>query len=338
MSKTAAALGLARTSGVTTVMKVILDMDTGIDDAIAIVLALNSPELEVLAITTVAGNAAVPECTRNSLLLLELLGPPRCPLVATGADEPISKRLTTAVEVHGEDGLGGKAGSLPTPRSSAGSVHGAKLLRDLAWMHPDEITLVTTGPLTNVAMLAMWDPDTFTSFRRVIVMGGAFDVPGNTGPVAEFNVYVDPEAANIVLRFAPSLTLLPLDVTTTSPLKRETLDQYLDPSRKPKKRPGRNLAAILHRALDQYMRFQESESGLDGGFMHDPLAVAAAIAPGIIETTEAHVDVEPHGRQRGRTTRYAPSEGPSVEVATAVDGVVFQELLRDRVLKPVFKG
>jgi purine nucleosidase len=317
----------------------VLDMDTGIDDAVAIALAAGSPEADVLAITSVAGNAPVELCTRNCLLLNELLG---CDaIVAAGASRPLVKDLLTAQEVHGADGLGGHAGSLPEPAKSAIDEPAHELLTRLPEEHPDEVTLITTGPLTNIALALRANPRALASYARIITMGGAFDVPGNTGPVAEFNFYVDPEAAALVLGSGLNITLVPLDATTGAVLTRSTLEAHERARGLPADRPRRNSAEILHRAIDHYMEFQFDESGLDGGYMHDPLAVAAALVPGVLETRDLSVDVIVDGPDRGRTVRrsvqaHAAAAGRGVHVAFNHDDDVFKRLLEERVLRPVF--
>lgn len=320
-------------------MKIILDMDTGVDDAVAIALALGSPDADVMAITSVAGNVPLELCTRNCLLLNELMGGKA--VVAAGAAGPLAKRLLTASEVHGADGLGGYRGSLPEPATLPTDEPAHALLTRLPTEHPGEITLVTTGPLTNVALALRAEPEAVASYARIISMGGAFEVPGNTGPVAEFNIYVDPEAAGEVLRSGLDITLVPLDATTGAVLKRTAIEEREHSSRLPAVRPGRDLAAVLYRALDHYMGFQFDESGLDGGYMHDPLAVAAALDPGILTTKDILVDVVTRGPDRGRTVgapvqRNAATDGRGVHVAFGHDGGAFRRMIEERVLRPVF--
>jgi len=320
-------------------MKIVMDMDTGIDDAIAIALAVGSPEAELLAITSVAGNAPVELCTRNCLLLNELLGSDA--VVAAGSDRPLVKNLLTAQEVHGADGLGGHAGSLPEPTTSPTDEPAFELLTRLPEEHRGEITLVTTGPLTNIALALRTNPDAVAAYARIIVMGGAFDTPGNTGTVAEFNIYVDPEAAAVVFGSGLDITLVPLDATTGAVLMRSALSAHERARGLPRERPGRDVAAILHRAIDHYMDFQFDESGLDGGYMHDPLAVAAALVPDILQTRDMCVDVVMNGPDRGRTVRaptqaHAAAQGRGVHVAFGHDDGAFIQLLEERVLRPVF--
>ncbi|MEA3409339.1 MAG: nucleoside hydrolase, partial [Candidatus Eisenbacteria bacterium] len=310
-----------------------------IDDAIAMALAAGSPEVELLAVTSVAGNAPVELCTRNCLLLNELLDADA--VVAAGSARPLVKNLLTAQEVHGADGLGGRANSLPGPATSVVAEQASELLTRLPMEHPGEITLVATGPLTNIALALQANADAVASYARIIIMGGAFDVPGNTGTVAEFNIYVDPEAAALVLGSGLDVTLVPLDATTGAVLTRNALSAHERGRGLPADRPGRDVAAILHRALDHYMDFQFDESGLDGGYMHDPLAVAAALAPGILETRDMPVDVIASGPDRGRTVHgsvqaHAAAQGRGVHVAFGHDDGAFRRLLEERVLRPVF--
>jgi purine nucleosidase len=320
--------------------KIVLDMDTGVDDAVAIALAVSSPELEVLAITNVAGNAGVNLCSRNSLLMRELLGA-SFP-VASGAATPLSRELLTAPEVHGEDGLGGAPGSLPEPLGTISTEPAHELLLRIGREHPREVTLVTTGPLTNLGLALKEDPRGLSRYARIVSMGGAFDVPGNTGmspegPVAEFNMYVDPEAAAMVLGAGFDVTLVPLDATEEAVLRRASLEGRTGTSSPAPCRPGRSLSGVLYRALDYYMRYQKSESGLDAGFMHDPLAVASVVRPELLSTRRASVTVLCEERERGRTIlEDAAAVGRGVSIALTCDPVMFGELLENRVLGPVF--
>ena len=314
--------------------KIVLDTDTGVDDAVAIVLAANSPELDLLAITTVAGNAPVEECTRNCLLLSDLLWPSRPPVVAQGAPAPLERKLLTAPEVHGRDGLGGDLESLPDPTGRAASVPAHRLLADLAGENPGELTLVATGPLTNVAAALREDRGAVASFRRIVIMGGAFDVVGNTGPVAEFNFYVDPEAAEMVVSSGLDITLVPLDATTKVPLMRKELEKRREAP--PADHPRGRVATILRRALDYYMQYQFGESGLDGGFMHDPLALASVIAPELLISSPQGVQVVGRGKDRGRSIRDPAGGRRKIDVALDLNGPAFRDLLEDRVLGPVF--
>jgi pyrimidine-specific ribonucleoside hydrolase len=315
--------------------KVVLDTDAGVDDAVAIVLTMNSPEVDLLAITTVAGNAPVAECTRNCLLLAELLRPGKPPRVAEGADTPLRRQLVTAPEVHGPDGLGGEIGSLPRPRLDASPQSAVDVLIEAARANPGEAILVATGPLTNVASALRADPEALALYRRVVVMGGAFYVPGNTGPVAEFNFFVDPEAADAVMNARLPITLVPLDATTRAPLREVDLTRR-PLHRPPRPRPERDLASILSRALDYYMRREFEESRLLGGYMHDPLAVASAFAPAILTTSAACVRVIVGRDDRGRSALTSPPCASPIEIAFDLDEDAFLTILDERVLTPTF--
>jgi purine nucleosidase len=309
-------------------VRVILDTDAGVDDAVAIAFAAASSELEVVALTTVAGNAPVDLCTRNVLLLSELLWPRVPPPVAAGAARPLDRPLETAPEVHGEDGLGGGRGSLPEPGLAPDPRAAHRLILEEARAGPGETVLVATGPLTNLALALAEDEPGFRALRAIVVMGGAFAAPGNTGPVAEFNFYVDPVAADRVLAAGLPLTLVPLDVTTRAPLLRSDVPALASP---PPAGASGDLRGILSRALDFYMSYQRTESGLDGGYMHDPMAVAAAIDPAIIRSRPEPVGVVADGPDRGRSITAEDGRAP-VAVAREVEAASFLDLLRRRVV------
>jgi len=342
-----------------TVTPVVLDMDTGVDDAVALVLALISEELDVRAITSVAGNAPVDACTRNNVLISELIDEHCAPPVARGAEAPLLRPLVIAPEVHGEDGLGGLWHSLPDPHSTARidePAHEviARISREaLSNRRRVEIgtagenggdepvpragdgpVLIATGPLTNLGLALREDPHALDGYERIVIMGGAFDAPGNTGPVAEFNFYVDPDAADLVMGSGRPITLVPLDVTTTTVLPSSMLALYAADRVFP--RPGLCLGRILHRALDYYIAFQKWESGLPGGYMHDPLAVATVLHPEYFETTDATVRVLTDGPDRGRSVACSPEPGRTAQVVSSVDAPLFISMLEDRVLIPVF--
>ncbi len=321
-----------------TASRILIDADTGVDDALAIALASNSPELSVVAITTVAGNAEVGECTRNSLLLAESLWGEEPPPVAEGATSPLEEALTTAPEVHGDDGLGGARETLPSPATTKVGEPAHEFLARVAAEHAGEITLVATGPLTNLALAHRANPDALSAFRRIVVMGGAFEVPGNTGPVAEFNFYVDPRAADIILGAGLDVTVVPLDVTTGVMVRREEL-RALPSWRSSLRAAGpsalKTLAPVIARAIDHYVRYQFAESGLDAGYMHDPVAMSAALAPGLVGTREVPVRVITEGPDRGRSVE-ADDGRPPVKVAVNVDKVAVRGLIHTRVLAPLF--
>lgn len=268
---------------------IIIDTDTGVDDALAIILALKSPELSVEAITTVAGNCEVEKCTRNCLLLLDILQPTQVPIVAQGERKPLLKELVTAPEVHGEDGLGNVTSSYPPPRHQAVREHAVQVILDMVRKHRHEITIIALGPLTNIALAIERDLRTMKKVREIIAMGGAFRVPGNTSPVAEFNMYVDPDAAQRVLHAGLPLTLVPLDITeqVVLPRSKVLLMETDDPMR---------LGTFIARFTRAYMEYHKKTNGISGGFLHDPLAVGVAIRANFVRKRDLHVEIKTEGK------------------------------------------
>ena len=201
--------------------RILLDTDTGVDDALAIILALNSPELKVEAITSVSGNVHVDLCTRNLLMTLEAIGVGEYPVCAKGEPQPLIKPLVTAAHVHGSDGLGDATQLLrddgsrlyPDPESRLAAISAVDLIIELAGRYPDELVLVPVGPLTNIAKAIIKHPARMRRIREIVLMGGAFETYGNVTTTAEFNIFADPHAAQLVLDFGVPITVVPLDVT-----------------------------------------------------------------------------------------------------------------------------
>jgi inosine-uridine nucleoside N-ribohydrolase len=322
-------------------MRIILDTDTGVDDALAIALALRSPELEVVALTAVSGNVHVDRCAENVLRVLDVVedatpGGLRRPPVFKGEAEPLARPLLTAPEVHGTDGLGGitllphPVGGLkyPPPRVELASESAPRAILDLIAQYPDELTLVAVGPLTNVARAALLHPARMRRMRQIVVMGGAFRVHGNTTPVAEFNVYVDPHAAQVVLDLGVPLTLVPLDVTEQCILRPEHLESA--PAAPP------SLMPFVADVSQFYIRYHEEHDGFAGSYLHDPLAVAVAADPTLVETRAVHVDVETAGEHTiGMTIadlRERPhwTGSPNAHVCVAVDAERFLQRFLQR--------
>jgi inosine-uridine nucleoside N-ribohydrolase len=309
--------------------RVIIDTDAGVDDALAIILALKSPELSVEAITTVAGNAEVEKCTRNCLLLLDLLQLKRSPLVAQGAAKPLVNELVTAPEVHGDDGLGNVAATYPPPRHKAVKVHAVDVMLDFVRQFPGQLTIVALGPMTNLALALEKDPRTMQSVRRIISMGGAFRVPGNTGPVAEFNMYVDPHAAARVIRANLPLTFIPLDVTQQVRLTGSRVARL-------RAKGERKVGTFIAKCTQFYMEYHKKTEGFFGGYLHDPLAVGVAIRPRFLRCRRQHVEVETDGTlTRGMTVmETGPSrerQSPNATVAYAARKKEFEEFFYRRV-------
>ncbi len=318
--------------------KVIIDTDPGADDALAILLALTSPELEVVGITTVCGNVPVGQATKNLFRILNLAKAPPGLLVGQGAARPLEEELITALQVHGNDGLGELDGLLTTtgaPRYPPVRLPSVLSTAQDVWndcvrRYPDEVTLITLGPLTNLALGLKVNPLTVQKLRAVIVMGGAIAVPGNIAPAAEFNIYVDPQAANRVFKASLPLTLVPLDVTTRVGVKRDVLATWVAESQGPH---GRLVADLTNKAFG----FAEEFEGHGEFYFHDPLAVLAAVDPSLMTLMSYHVSVEMAGHvSRGvtiadrRMRKPEQKATPNMHVAMDVDVDRALNLLRTR--------
>src|SRR5438874_11848306 len=264
--------------------RIILDTDPGIDDALALFLALASPEVQLEAITTVSGNVDVGLTTYNTLTLLELAGRTDIP-VARGSDRPLIRQPFNAAFVHGDNGLGGL--QLPEPRIQPAAEHAVDVIIEKILAAPGEITLVTIGPLTNIALALRREPRIAQQVREVVIMGGALRVPGNDTPAAEFNIYVDPHAAHIVLHAGWPIRLVSLDVTTQTQMQREQVQMLA--------RNESRVISAIKQMLDYSFDVFAPASGLSGFQMHDPLCLAAAFLPELITWDPVYVDVELHG-------------------------------------------
>ena len=255
---------------------IVIDCDPGHDDAIAILLALASPEVELVGVTTVAGNQTLDKTTRNALVTLEIAG--RSDItVAAGAEAPLRRDLRTAAHVHGESGLDGP--DLPEPTAKPVDGHAADLLAE--WLEPG-VVLVPTGPLTNVALMLERHPDVRDRLERIVWMGGAIG-EGNITPAAEFNSFVDPEAGAIVFDSGITVTLIGLDITHQALFTRVHADRLRGTGR-----AGRFVAELS----DFFQRFHEERYGFDGSPIHDALAVAQVIDPSLVTTLACNVAVE----------------------------------------------
>ena len=281
---------------------VLLDVDPGIDDALAILLALRSPELSVEAITVVAGNVDVEQGLENTLKVLELAGAQSIP-VAKGAASPLKGKLTTARHVHGNNGLGDI--HLPTPSLSPYKGHASELLVAKVGELPGDLTLIPVGPLTNIATALTEHTDLIPQIKEIVLMGGSFS-GGNVTPAAEFNIYNDPEAAEIVFGSGVPVRMVTLDVTRSTILHSKDL-----PNMEPDSHPVNRFVFALN-------AYHERTRGADGVYLHDPLAVGIVIDPGFVSTESAFVEVETSGdKTRGTTIanrrgyRLVHEEGPT---------------------------
>lgn len=281
-----------------TASRVIIDTDPGVDDALALLLAMRSPELKIEAITPVAGNVPLHFTLPNALRMVEIAGRTDIP-VAAGAKVPLLRRLVTAEYAHGENGLGGAV--FPDPKTKPVSTPAPQLIREIVRKYPGEVTLITIGPLTNVATALNSDPELAGMVKSVAMMGGSLS-GGNITPAAEFNMYVDPEAARIVFQSGIPITMVGLDVTRKTSLTEEhvrVLEAAQNPVSQAAATIGRN--AIQHNRERRY---------LAGPNMHDSLAVAAFIHPALVKLQNYYVDVETTGElTAGATLGYSPVAG-----------------------------
>jgi len=281
---------------------ILIDTDPGIDDALALLLAFGSPEVSVEAITTVAGNIEVDLATDNVFRILDVVRPARRPRVGQGAAGPLRQPLVTAPHVHGADGLGnlgqllepGGRPRYPEPSRDLGMLDGADLILDTVKKFPDRLVLVALGPLTNLALAVQREPEALRRCARIVVMGGAVSAVGNVTPAAEFNMYVDPDAAAAVFEAKLPIDMVPLDATRQVILTRGALHEALGRGRSPRARFIKDLTLF---------GFEFGESRGEGGiYLHDPLAMAVAIEPSLVGFESLHVAVESEGRlTRGMT-------------------------------------
>ncbi len=279
-------------------LRVVIDTDPGVDDALALLLAMRSPELKIEAITAVAGNVPLELTLPNALRMVEIAGRTEIP-VAAGARAPLVRRLVTAAYAHGENGLGGAV--FPEPRFKAVAEPASVLIRNIVRKYPGEVTLLTIGPLTNVATALNSDPELAGMVRSLVMMGGSLS-GGNITPAAEFNVYVDPEAARIVFQSGIPVTMVGLDVTRKTSLTGEYV-RVLE--------AGQNAVSQAAGKIARNAIQHNREQGfLVGPNMHDSLAVAAFLDPSILKWKEYYVDVETSGElTAGETLGYSPSAG-----------------------------
>jgi len=263
--------------------KIIIDTDPGQDDAVAILLALSSPEeLDVLGIVAVAGNVGLHHNVTNARKIVELAGRHEIPVYA-GCSRPIRRTLVTAEHVHGVTGMDGP--DLPAPTLPVQTQHGVDyIIETLMAAEPGTITLCTLGPLTNIAMALIKQPAIATRIAEIVMMGGAYFEVGNITPTAEFNIYVDPEAADIVLRCGAPITMLPLDVTHQMQSTPERLAAILA--------LGNSSGAAVHAMLTFSETFDLAKYGWAGAPLHDPTVIAWLLRPDLFAGRHCNVAIE----------------------------------------------
>jgi inosine-uridine nucleoside N-ribohydrolase len=295
--------------------RVVIDCDPGHDDAIALLLALASPEVELVGVTTVAGNQTLDKTTANAIRVLDFAGRDDIP-VAAGADRPLLREQHVAAHVHGETGLDGP--DLPPPQREPLEEHAVEFLA----RNVHGATLVPIGPLTNVALLLARYPEVRPA--RIVLMGGAIGL-GNITPAAEFNIWEDPEAAARVFESGIELTMIGLDVTHKALLRSENAEQLRESGR-----TGRMVAELY----DFFHRYHERTYGFDGSPIHDAVALAHVFRPDIVETEHRNVVVDTGPElSRGRTyvdLWHRTEQPPNAHVGVDIDGDAFVGLLLDR--------
>lgn len=304
-------------------LPIILDCDPGHDDAIALVLALASPELEVKAVTSSAGNQTPDKTLRNVLRMLTLLKRNDIP-VAGGAVKPLMRDLIIADNVHGETGLDGPA--LPEPDFAPQNCTAVELMAKVLRESPEPVTLVATGPQTNVALLLNSHPELHAKIARIVIMGGAMGL-GNWTPAAEFNIYVDPEAAEIVFQSGIPVVMAGLDLTHRAQIMADDIERF--------RAINNPVARTVAELLDFFMEYHKTEKwGFQGAPLHDPCTIAWLLKPEIFTTARRWVGVETQGKYtQGMTVvDYYMLSGnePNTDIMLDIDRQAFVDLLAER--------
>lgn len=263
--------------------KIIIDTDPGQDDAVAILLALACPdELELLAITCVAGNVPLALTARNARMICELAGRPDIPVFA-GCDRPLGRALVTAEHVHGQTGLDGP--DLPPPTMPLQETHAVDhLIATLRDHPPGTVTLCPLGPLTNIASALQQAPDIATRIRRIVLMGGAYFAVGNVTPAAEFNIHVDPQAADIVFKSGIDITMVPLDLTHQA--------LVTEPRNAAFRALGTPVGIAVAQMTEFFERYDREKYGSPGAPLHDPCVTAYLLRPDLFSGRHVNVEIE----------------------------------------------
>ena len=300
-----------------------IDCDVGVDDALALILAFHSPELDVKAVTGVTGNVPVEKVFENIQKVLSLIQPRNKPLIARGADQPLAGKPVYAYSVHGRDGLGGAKRNRRGGENRWELFPGRadELLTKMARQYPGEMSLIATAPLTNLALALQREREGIGKLKEITIMGGAVRTGGNITPSAEFNIFSDPLAAKIVLESGLPITLVPLDVTHQVSLAPQWMEERVKPIRNSFSRFL--IEATGYRSTTH--RFRNGELF----YLHDPLAVGVVIDPTLVKKERLPIDVEiQEGEHYAKTSE--AKEGPKVGVCLGVDAKGFLELFLSR--------
>ncbi|SHF23685.1 pyrimidine-specific ribonucleoside hydrolase RihA [Caloramator proteoclasticus] len=306
---------------------VIIDCDPGHDDAIALLMAFASEKLDVKAVTVVAGNQTIEKTFKNALKVLSFAGINI--EVSKGSEKPLFRNLIVAPEVHGDSGLDGP--SIPDPILLPSKRNAVETIIDILNKSEDKVTIIPTGPLTNIAKVLLVYPEAKEKIERITMMGGSC-IAGNWTPAAEFNILVDPEAAKIVFDSGIPITMCGLDVTHKAQIYRNEIEKI--------RNIGNKVATMVAELLDFFSKFHEQVNdkfGFKGSPLHDPVAVAAVIDPTLIKTKLCHVDIETKGEFTTGATVVdyydVLQKQKNVEVALDIDRERFIELLYELLKK-----
>ncbi len=262
--------------------KIIIDTDPGQDDAVAILLALASPELDVLGLTAVAGNVPLALTEKNARKICELAGRTEIRVFA-GAVRPLTRPLVTAEHVHGRTGLDGP--ELPEPTMKLETQHAVDFIVETLMAEPEgTVTLCPLGPLTNIALAMIREPAIVPRIKEIVLMGGGYFEQGNVTPSAEFNIYVDPQAADVVYRSGAPIVMMPLDVTHKALTTKARIERF--------RTMGTRVGTATAQLLDFFERFDEEKYGTDGGPLHDPCVIAYLLKPELFSGRQCNVQIE----------------------------------------------
>ena len=300
--------------------KVMIDCDVGVDDAFALILAFHSCELEVKAVTGVNGNVPLDQVFENIQKVLSLIHPQHGPLIAKGADRPLKGKAVYAHSVHGKDGLGGAKIERRKGEEwwQIYSGRADELITKMAHQYPNELTLIATGPLTNLALALQKDPEGMRKLKEVSIMGGAVRTKGNITPYAEFNIFSDPLAAKLVFESGLPITLVPLDVTHQVFLTPQVIEEKVKPI-------NNSFSRFVIEAIGYDLYTHRFLRGSELIYLHDPLAAGVVIDPGLVKKERLPLDVETEeGEHYGHISEV--KEGPKVEVCLEVNPERFLEL------------
>lgn len=317
----------------------IIDTDGGVDDALAIIMALNCEQIDLKAVTVLAGNIDVNQAANNMLRVIDIVQPKQRPPVAKGCEKPLVRPPFNAAGIHGADGLGelhqfkNADGSPRYPQLTVepSSEDAVDVLLKAAREYGSDLTIVALGPLTNIATALQRDRATMKKVGRITIMGGAVKVPGNISAAAEFNFFVDPDAAQMVMESGIPLTLVGLDVAMKAPLPRKDVEDYAQ------KNPDA-VTQFIADCTGIYMAFYRDNEGFHGCYLHDPLAVGVAIDPTLVSTESVYMVVETEGkftsgmsladlRDRRDEATYPPNVEACLDVETDRFLKLFYELI-----------